>query len=125
MGAFSPFDNATLVFKVYSSFAVDSVTGNRVPVNTDETYSANIQLKEPTFADKPGIDETDLPCSGRLLSPARFSEKVKVGSTADCTVNGITGTLRLTDLGSNTFPYVRQTLLQQFSGVFEQSGKAG
>ena len=125
MGAYAPFDNATLTFKVYSSFAVDPTTGNRVPVNADETYTANIQLQTGTTTNNPGVDENDIPCTGRLLSPTQFSAKVKVGSEATCTVNGISGTLRLTDLGSNTLTFARNTLFQQFTGVFEQSGKAG
>ena len=64
-------------------------------------------------------------CNGRLLSPTTFSAKVKVGSVASCTVNGISGTIRLTDLGSNTLTYARSTLFQEFTGVFEQNGKAG
>tara|TARA_A200000159_G_C7125739_1_gene256725 strand:+ start:71 stop:448 length:378 start_codon:yes stop_codon:yes gene_type:complete len=125
MGAYAPFDNATLTFKVYSIFAVDPATGNRVPVNADETYTANIQLQTGTTTSNPGVDESDIPCTGRLLSPTQFSAKVKVGSKATCTVNGISGTLRLTDLGSNTLTFARNTLFQQFTGVFEQSGKAG
>ena len=125
MGAFAPFDNAALSFQVYNAFAVDSQTGNRVPVNTTESYVANIQLQPNKSEQKPGIDENDVTCKGRLLSPTEFSAKVKVGSTAACTVNGISGTLRLTDLGSNTLTFARNTLHQEFMGVFEQNGKAG
>ena len=125
MGAFAPYDNASLAFKVYSSFAVDSKTGNRVPVNSTENYTANIQLQPNKSDQKPGIDENEMVCKGRLLSPSSFSAKVKVGSVASCTVNGINGTLRLTDLGSNTLTYARSTLFQEFTGVFEQNGKGG
>lgn len=125
MGAYAPFDNATLNFEVYSTFAVDPSTGNPVPVNTSETYTANIQLQSGISENKPGIDESESPCTGRLLAPTQFSAKVKVGSVAACTVNGISGTLRLTDLGSNTLTFARNTLFQRFSGVFEQNGKAG
>lgn len=125
MGAYAPFDNATLVFQVYSSFATDPQTGNRVPVNTAETYVANIQL-EPSRQDyKPGIDENKVPCKGRLLAPTTFSSKVKVGMVADCTVNGITGTLRLTNIGSQELLFARSTLHQGFIGEFEQTGKGG
>jgi len=125
MGAYAPFDNASVTFKVYSSFAVDSRTGNRVPVTTDESYTANIQLQPNKADQKPGINEGEMLCKGRLLSPTEFSSKVKVGSVGTCTVNGITGTLRLTDLGSNTLTFARNTLFQEFSGVFEQTGKGG
>ena len=125
MGAYAPFDNTTLTFKVYSSFSVDPNTGNSVPVNTEEVYTANLQLQDSTNKDKPGVDENDIPCSGRLLIPTEFSSNVKIGSEAACTVNNITGTFRLTDLGSNTLPFARNTVFQSFTGVFEQTGRAG
>lgn len=68
MGAFAPYDNAALVFKVYTSYAVDPNTGNRVPVTKDESYVANIQLQPSRQQSKPGIDENDVNCKGRLLS---------------------------------------------------------
>jgi hypothetical protein len=125
MGAFAPFDNAELSFQVYSSFAVDSRTGNHAQVNTTESYVANIQLQPNRSDPKPGVDQNDITCTGRLLSPTEFSAKVKAGSTAACTVNGISGTLRITDLGTNTLTFARNTLHQEFTGVFEQNGKAG
>lgn len=125
MGAFAPFDNASLEFEVYGSYATDPQTGNRVPVNTTESYTANIQLQSSKQDIKPGIDKNDIPCKGRLLSPTTFSGKVKVGAYASCTVNGISGRLRITDLGSNMLTYARNTLYQEFSGVFEQNGKGG
>lgn len=125
MGAYAPFDNASLSFEVYSSFALDSQTGNRVPVNTTETYTANIQLQSNKSDFKPGIDENEIPAKGRLLSPTEFSAKVKVGSISTCTINGVSGTFRITDLGTNTLPFARNTLFQEFSGIFEQTGKGG
>lgn len=123
MGAYSPFDNASLTFKVYSTYAVDPNTGNRVPVTKDEQYVANIQLQPSSQEQKPGIDESDLRCKGRLLSPSTFSSKVSVGSVAECTVNDLVGKLRITDLGSNALTYTRSTLFQEFTGIFEQVGK--
>tara|TARA_Y100000289_G_C3923741_1_gene152023 strand:+ start:175 stop:552 length:378 start_codon:yes stop_codon:yes gene_type:complete len=125
MGAYAPFDNASINFDVYSSFTLDANTGNHVPVTVTEAYIANIQLQANKSDSKPGIDENEMACKGRLLSPTQFSDKVKVGSIATCTVNGIEGTLRLTDLGSNTLTFARSTLFQEFIGVFEQNGKAG
>lgn len=123
MGAFSPYDNASLTFKVYSKYAVDPNTGNRVAVTQEEKYDANIQLQLSRQDQKPGIDENDINCTGRLLSPATFSSKVSVGSVAECTVNGLVGKLRITDLGSNTLTYARSILFQEFTGIFEQIGK--
>lgn len=125
MGAYAPWDNATLVFQVYSSYATDPGTGNKVPVNTTETYVANVELQPSSQDYRPGIDENIVQCKGRLLSPATFGSKVKVGMTAACTVNGITGTVRLTDIGSRELLFARSTLHQGFQGVFEQTGKGG
>ena len=125
MGAYAPFDNATLVFRVYSTFATDSKTGNKVPVNTPETYIANVELDLNRQDYKGGIDENIVQCRGRLLAPSTFSAKVKVGMVADCTVNGITGTLRVTDIGSRELLFARSTLHQGFRGEFKQTGKGG
>ena len=125
MGAYAPYDNASLAFKVYRTFSVDATTGNTVPVDSTETYTANIQLQLSSEDQKPGIAENEMRCKGRLLDPSTFSSKIKVGSIAECTVNGINGTLRLTDLGSKSLTFARSTLFQEFSGVFKQAGRAG
>jgi hypothetical protein len=125
MGAYTPWDNATMAFKVYSSFATDPETGNRVPVNTTETYIANVQMQSGKQDYKPGIDENVIQCKGRLLTPTVFGSKVKVGAIADCTINGMTGTLRVTDIGSNELVFTRSIFHQGFTGVFEQTGKGG
>lgn len=125
MGAYAPWDNASLAFKVYSSFALDSKTGNQIPVNTTETYVVNLELQPSSQDFKPGIDENNVPCKGKLLSPTTFGPKVKVGMVGTCTVNGITGTIRLTDIGSGELLFSRNTLHQGFRGLFEQTGKGG
>lgn len=125
MGAYAPWDNATLVFQVFSSYATDSKTGNRVPVNMAETYLANVELELNQQDYKSGVDENIVQCKGRLLAPSTFSSKVKVGMIANCTVNGITGTLRVTDIGSRELLFARSTLHQGFRGVFEQTGRGG
>ncbi len=125
MGAYSPFDNATLVFQVYGSFSNDPTTGNRVQNNTSETYLCNVQLRTASSENKGGINEVETLCVGKLLSPATFSSKVKVGMEADATINGATGKIRILDLGTNVLPYARATQFQSFSGEFEQTGAAG
>ena len=99
MGAYSPFDNATLVFQVYGSFSTDPTTGNRVQNNTAETYLCNVQLSSAFSDNKEGINEVATICTGKLLSPATFSAKVKVGMEAAATINGATGKIRILDLG--------------------------
>jgi len=125
MGSYSPFDNATLTFQVYGSFSTDPTTGNRVQNNVAETYVCNVQLNSKLTSNKEGINEVDTSCKGKLLSPATFSSKIKAGMTADATVNGVTGKLRIADLGTNILPYARATQFQSFEGVFEQTGAAG
>jgi hypothetical protein len=125
MGSYSPFDNATLVFKVYSSYSTDKATGNLVQNDTNETYICNVQLSGKFSENKEGVNEVESRCSGKLLSPATFSTKIKAGMYADATINGVTGRLRLVDLGTNMLPYARATQFQSFAGVFEQTGAAG
>ena len=125
MGSYSPFDNATLVFKVYSSYSTDKATGNLVQNDTNETYICNVQLSGKFSENKEGVNEVESRCSGKLLSPATFSTKIKAGMYADATINGVTGRVRLVDLGTNMLPYARATQFQSFAGVFEQTGAAG
>ena len=125
MGSYSPFDNTTLVFKVYSSYSTDKATGNLVQNDTNETYLCNVQLSGKFSENKEGVNEVESRCSGKLLSPATFSTKIKAGMYADATINGVTGRVRLVDLGTNMLPYARATQFQSFAGVFEQTGAAG
>jgi len=114
-----------LVFKVYSSYSTDKATGNLVQNDTNETYICNVQLSGKFSENKEGVNEVESRCSGKLLSPATFSTKIKAGMYADATINGVTGRLRLVDLGTNMLPYARATQFQSFAGVFEQTGAAG
>ena len=47
------------------------------------------------------------------------------GMTAEATINGVSGKLRILDLGTNIIPYARATQFQSFDGLFEQTGAAG
>ncbi len=125
MGAYSPFDNATLTFQVYGSYSVDPSTGNAVQNNIAEQYTCNIQLNGPFEEQKEGVNKTTASCSGKLLNPAIFSSKIKIGMEAAATINGAVGTFRVLDLGTNILPFARKTQFQSFSGVFEQTGGAG
>jgi hypothetical protein len=124
MGAYSPFDNATLNFPVYSSFTIDPSTGNRLQNTVDETYICSVQLSPKFTENKEGVNEVETRCNGKLLSPATFSSKIKVGMVADATVNGVSGKLRLLDMGSNTLVFARASQFQDFTGIFEQTGAA-
>ena len=125
MGKYSPFDNATLIFQVYGSYAVDPSTGNTVQNNVSETYKCNVQLDGAFTENKEGVNEVSASCSGKLLEPAVFTSKIKVGMEAAATINGATGKLRILDLGTNVLPFARATQFQSFSGVFEQTGAGG
>ena len=125
MGAYSPFDNAELTFQVYGSFALDPSTGNSVQNYLPETYTCNIQLEGAFEEQNQGVNKVSTSCSGKLLSPAIFSDKISIGMEAAATINGVQGTVRILDLGTNILPFARKTQFQSFSGVFEQLGKAG
>ena len=125
MGAYSPFDNAELVFQVYGSFSLDPTTGNSVQNNESDTYVCNIQLRGVFEEQNQGVNKVSISCSGKLLSPAIFSDKIAIGMEATATINGVEGTVRILDLGTNILPFARKTQFQEFSGVFEQVGRAG
>ena len=124
MGAYSPYDNAQLSFSVYSSFTLDPSTGNRLQNTVNENYSCSVQLSDKFSENKEGINEIETRCKGKLLAPAVFSEKIKVGMVAEATINGVSGKLRLLDMGSNTLVFARASQFQDFSGIFEQTGAA-
>jgi len=124
MGAYSPYDNAVLDFPVYSTFQTDPTTGNRVQSTTNETYSCSVQLNTKFTENKEGINEIETRCFGKLLEPAVFSDKIKVGMVAEATINGVSGKLRLLDMGSNTLVFARASQFQDFLGIFEQTGAA-
>jgi hypothetical protein len=125
MGAYSPFDNAELTFQVYGSFSLDPTTGNAVQNFLPESYICNIQLEGAFEEQNQGVNKVSTSCSGKLLSPAIFSDKISIGMEAAATINGVEGTVRILDLGTNILPFARKTQFQSFSGVFEQVGKAG
>ena len=125
MGAYSPFDNAELTFQVYGSFSLDPTTGNAVQNFLPESYICNIQLEGAFEEQNQGVNKVSTSCSGKLLSPAIFSEKISIGMEAAATINGVEGIVRILDLGTNILPFARKTQFQSFSGVFEQVGKAG
>tara|TARA_B100001094_G_C17823091_1_gene619506 strand:+ start:179 stop:556 length:378 start_codon:yes stop_codon:yes gene_type:complete len=125
MGAYSPFDNAELTFQVYGSFSLDPSTGNAVQNFLPESYTCNIQLEGAFEEQNQGVNKVTTSCSGKLLSPAIFSDKISIGMEAAATINGVQGTVRVLDLGTNILPFARKTQFQSFSGVFEQLGKAG
>ncbi len=125
MGFYSPFDNSTLTFAVYGSFSVDPFTKNRVQNSVDEVYTCNIQLNVAQSDVREGVNLGDLVCTGKLLAPSVFSEKVKVGALAQAVINGVQGTVRLVDIGTNVLPIARASQFQNFVGVFEQVGRTG
>lgn len=125
MGIYAPFDNATLVFKVYSSFTTDPTTGNRIQQDVEQTYLCNIQLRNKFTDNREGLNEAETLCTGKLLEPSVFDSKIKSGMIAQATINGVKGTLRITDLGTNLLPFARTTQFQDFRGQFEQLGNAG
>ena len=54
-----PLANTTLVFAVTSGYAVDSATGNDVPLTISGVYYATLkQSRDPRYEQRLGVDET-------------------------------------------------------------------
>jgi hypothetical protein len=70
----SPLANATLEWHVASGYAVDSETGNYVPLSSGVTYYATLrQKRNPRYDYLLGADNTAVYMEGRLTSPLALS----------------------------------------------------
>ena len=100
MGIYAPFDNATLVFKVYNGFTTDETTGNRIQQDREQTYVCNIQLSPKFSENREGLNKVDTLCEGHLLNPAVFDTKIKVSVDVQATRS----TAIWIELGTNADP---------------------
>ena len=90
-----PLANATLVFNVASGYALDSETGNYVPVSSGVTFYATLKQKQnPRYDQLLGADLTAVYMEGRMTSPLTLSG-VTVGDSARATINGREGRFEL------------------------------
>lgn len=116
-----PLANATLVFKVASGYAVDSVTGNDIELTTDVTYYATLkQSSAPKYDQQLGVDESAFYMKGRLVGPLAFSG-VPPGSVAAATIENQEGRFELLPTTEMTAHY-RQFLGTPIHGYFRVVG---
>ena len=95
---YAPHGNAVLRFSLPKAWQVDPVTGNVVsPIKNQEElqYLAAINLTKPNWQGKEGVDNTAYMCTGRLLTPVEFDERITNGSQAQATINGYDGRFEL------------------------------
>ena len=95
---YAPHGNAVLRFSLPKAWSIDPVTENVVSEikNREELqYLAAINLQRPNWQGKEGVDNTAYICSGRLLTPVEFDERITNGSQAQATINGYEGRFEL------------------------------
>ena len=95
---YAPHGNAILRFSLAKAYTIDPVTDNVVSSikNREELqYLAAINLQRANWQGKEGVDNTAYLCSGRLLHPVEFDERITNGSQAVATINGYDGRFEL------------------------------
>ena len=95
---YAPHGNAILRFSLPKAWTVDPVTENVVSSikNREEVqYLAALNLTRPNWQAKEGVDNTTYTCSGRLLTPVEFDERITNGSQCSATINGYEGRFEL------------------------------
>ena len=128
IAAYAPHGNAVLAFELNTQvYSVDPATGNTVVQTANQErveYLAALDLQRPNWKGEPGVDNTSYSCSGRLLTPAKFDERIVNGSQADATINGYRGRFELTfDLTMDRGHYT--DLRQSVEGTFRVIGGKG
>ena len=117
-----PLANATLVWSVASGYALDSDTGNYVPVATGITYYASLrQKRNPQYDYLLGADQTAVYMEGRLTAPLALSG-VTPGDSAQATINGREGRFELLPNEEIAIHYW-QFLGTPIRGIFRLIGK--
>jgi len=117
-----PLANATLVWSVASGYALDSDTGNYVPVATGITYYASLrQQRNPQYDYLLGADQTAVYMEGRLTSPLTLSG-VTPGDSAKAVINGREGRFELLPNEEIAIHYW-QFLGTPIRGIFRLIGK--
>lgn len=117
-----PLSNATLVWSVASGYALDSETGNYVPMATGITYYATLRQKNnPRYNQLLGADETAVYMEGRLTQPLALSG-VTFGDTAAATINGREGRFELLP-NEEIAEHYWQFLGTPIRGIFRLIGK--
>ena len=96
---YAPHGNAVLAFDLYQqAYVTDPATGNTVTeVKNQERveYLAALNLQPVQWKGQEGVDMSTYNCTGRLLTPAEFDQRITNGSQAVATVNGYEGRFEL------------------------------
>lgn len=117
-----PLANATLVFSVASGYALDSDTGNYVPMSSGATFHASLkQKRNPQYDQLLGADNTAVYMEGRLTNPLTLSG-VTFGDSALATINGREGRFELLP-NEQIAEHYWQFLGTPIRGIFRLVGK--
>jgi len=118
----TPLANATLVFNVASGYAMDSDTGNYVPVSSGVVFYATLKQKQnPRYEHLLGADMTAVYMEGRMTSPLTLSG-VSIGDSAQAIINGREGRFELLPNEQIAIHYW-QFLGTPIRGIFRLIGK--
>ena len=125
---YAPHGNAVLAFDLYQqAYVTDPATGNTVIETKNQErveYLAALNLQRPNWKGEPGVDNTTYSCTGRLLTPAKFDERITNGTQADATINGYRGRFELIwDLAMDKGHYT--DIRQSVEGTFRVIGGRG
>lgn len=125
---YAPHGNAVLGFDLnLQAYVVDPETGNVVTETRNQErveYLASLQLQRPNWKGEPGVDNTVYLATGRLLTPAKFDERITNGTQADATINGYRGRFELIwDLTMDKGHYT--DIRQSVEGTFRVIGGKG
>jgi hypothetical protein len=118
----SPLANATLEWSVASGYAVDSSTGNYIPVSSGVVYYASLKQKtNPRYDYLLGADNTAVYMEGRLTGPLALSG-ITPGHSASATINGREGRFELLP-NEQLVEHYWQFLGTPIRGIFRLVGK--
>ena len=125
---YAPHGNAVLAFDLnMPAYSIDPNTGNTVVSKKNQErveYLATLQLQRPQWTGEPGVDNTTYLATGRLLTPAKFDERITNGTQADATINGYRGRFELIwDLTMDKGHYT--DIRQSVEGTFRVIGGRG
>ena len=125
---YAPHGNAVLAFDLnMQAYRTDPETGNTVIEKKNQErveYLASLNLQRPNWTGEPGVDNTTYLATGRLLTPAKFDERITNGTQAEATINGYKGRFELIwDLTMDKGHYT--DIRQSVEGTFRVIGGKG
>lgn len=118
----SPWNNTLLTFSVETGEGhIDPETGNYEPILEELTYRAYLNIQQPDYGEKPGVDVTTYKVNGRLLNPATLDQRIQNGAQAKAIVNNAKGRFEFR-VPLNTPNFLQPMLRQQLTGLFHLVG---